>query len=103
MEGKIQKVTGYKDESSGTIHYMFFCPGCKCGHGFETPKWKFNEDMDKPTIRDSILHPGDEKQCAETNGRHGHKCHVFVTDGNIQFLGDCTHHLKGQTVPLEPF
>ncbi len=27
-------------------------------------------------------------------------CHSFVTDGQIQFLGDCTHKLAGQTVPL---
>lgn len=30
-------------------------------------------------------------------------CHSFVTDGNIQFLSDCTHSLAGQTVPLKPF
>ena len=27
-------------------------------------------------------------------------CHSFVTDGRIQFLGDCTHKLAGQTVDL---
>lgn len=27
-------------------------------------------------------------------------CHSFVTDGRIQFLGDCTHSLAGQTVDL---
>jgi hypothetical protein len=27
-------------------------------------------------------------------------CHSFVTDGKIQFLGDCTHALAGQTVEL---
>lgn len=27
-------------------------------------------------------------------------CHSFVTDGRIQFLGDCTHALAGQTVDL---
>ena len=25
---------------------------------------------------------------------------MFVTDGNIQFLADCTHALAGQTVPM---
>lgn len=28
-------------------------------------------------------------------------CHSFVTDGKIQFLGDCTHELANKTVPLE--
>lgn len=27
-------------------------------------------------------------------------CHSFVTDGKIQFLGDCTHNLVGQIVEL---
>ena len=27
-------------------------------------------------------------------------CHSFVTDGRIQFLGDCTHDLAGHTVEL---
>jgi len=27
-------------------------------------------------------------------------CHSFITDGKIQFLSDCTHHLAGQTVDL---
>ena len=30
-------------------------------------------------------------------------CHSFVTDGRIQFLGDCTHSLAGQTVDLPEF
>ena len=30
------------------------------------------------------------------------RCHSFVTDGKIRFLGDSTHKLKGQTVPLTP-
>jgi hypothetical protein len=28
------------------------------------------------------------------------RCHSFLVDGQIQFLGDCTHALAGQTVPL---
>jgi hypothetical protein len=27
-------------------------------------------------------------------------CHLFLTDGRLQYLGDCTHALAGQTVPL---
>ena len=27
-------------------------------------------------------------------------CHSFVREGKIEFLGDCTHALKGQTVDL---
>ena len=27
-------------------------------------------------------------------------CHSFITDGRIQYLGDCTHPLAGQTLDL---
>ena len=27
-------------------------------------------------------------------------CHLFLTDGKIQFLGDCFHDLKNQTVDM---
>jgi hypothetical protein len=30
-------------------------------------------------------------------------CHSFVREGQIQFLGDCTHAFAGQTVPMIPF
>ncbi len=29
--------------------------------------------------------------------------HSFVVDGHIQFLGDCTHELAGQTVDIPDF
>lgn len=49
------------------FNYSFFCPGCKCGHGFNTepnksnglggtvPVWEYNGNSEKPTIRASIL------------------------------------------------
>lgn len=102
--------------------FLFFCPGCKCGHWFKTtppePQWTFNGDMEKPTVRASILvkskrypsggeFPTDEeydRMMKEGSiGMVNWVCHSFVTDGNIQFLDDCTHELKGKTVPLEDF
>lgn len=76
--------------------YIFYCPGCQCSHGVWTleratkPRWEFNGDMDKPTFSPSLnVNMGDL-------GR----CHSFVKNGFIQFLGDCTHELKGQTVKI---
>ena len=55
---------------------LFFCPGCKCGHGVilrqvdesklsptdwqlfvesKRPRWTFNDDFKKPTFSPSIL------------------------------------------------
>lgn len=84
--------------------FLFMCPGCHKAHSIRTdpaksPCWQFNGDMVKPTIRASVLvyeHRND-------SGYHQPRCHSFVTDGQIKFLGDCTHDLKGQTVPLPVF
>jgi hypothetical protein len=74
------------------------CPGCGYGHPFrikgDGPVWTWNGDMIKPTFTPSML----------VNKSHPEKqCHSHVTDGNIQFLADCWHALKGQTVPLKPW
>ena len=79
---------------------MFFCPGCKCYHyvivkagNLPSPVWGWNGSMDKPTFTPSI-----RVSCGSPEGS---VCHSFVRDGSIQYLDDCTHALKGQTVPLE--
>jgi len=95
--------------------FIFFCPGCKCGHGFKTtppePQWTFNGDMEKPTVRASILvrsgkYPKEPFKFDQEGNVVGYEkavCHSFITDGMIQFMDDCTHELKGKTVPLEDF
>lgn len=75
--------------------YRFSCPGCKHDHVYTVRTdgkevcWSFNGDLDHPTFSPSLLNT------TETT-----RCHLFLTDGKLQFLGDCTHHLAGQTVDL---
>ena len=78
------------------VGYTFWCPGCKEVHVVYTHEsqpihWEFNEDVDKPTFKPSIL-----RHESKTEPR----CHSFVEDGKIRFLGDCEHDLKGQTVEI---
>lgn len=78
--------------------YQFFCPGCQRHHGVwtnknENPCWEFNNNVDHPTVMPSIL-------VRMPLGESMSICHSFIKDGKIQFLSDCTHHLKGQTVDL---
>lgn len=94
--------------------YMFDCPGCKSLHvipvkysaeqvqrdgGTQGPAWTFNGSLDKPTFNPSLLvrwnYNDEEHGFVEKN-----VCHSFIRDGKIQFLGDCTHALSGQTVDL---
>lgn len=88
------KVVHKVSNQSGEFHgWMIFCPGCKCAHLFDS-RWTFNNDMDKPTFRASMLVNASQPE---------KRCHSFVTDGKIQFLSDCYHELKDKTVDLEKF
>jgi len=80
-------------------HIAFDCPGCKMPHVVRISgpgAWGFNGDHERPTFTPSVFvnAPG------PYHAPHLPSCHSFVRDGQIQFLGDCTHTLAGQTVPL---
>ena len=76
---------------------IFFCPGCKEPHQVNTasngPRWTYNQDAAAPTFSPSILVTCDW-------GTEREVCHSFVTAGQIQFLGDCTHALANKAVPV---
>jgi hypothetical protein len=81
-----------------------WCPGCDHAAAIpvagedgtlpaEGPHWTWNGDLVRPTFQPSILqHESGSIPC----------CHSYVTDGQWQFLGDCTHQLAGQTVGMVP-
>lgn len=92
------KIRRVRDKNNN-IYHAFWCPGCKHAHLYGDT-WKFNGDFEKPTFKPSLLifipeHIEDGKKLPRET-----ICHLFLTDGKIQFLGDCGHELKGQTVDL---
>lgn len=91
------------------IGHRVYCPACRSTHLFNSPdhptsggaKWSFNGDADRPTFAPSMLvrsnppdHPGYNPRCSSS------VCHSFVRDGRIEYLGDCTHTMAGQTIDL---
>lgn len=76
---------------------MLFMPGVPCpvmiGISGEHPVWKWNGDKQAPTFSPSILTrlPWDGKEVVN---------HVFIRDGKIQYLGDCSHEYSGKTIEL---
>jgi hypothetical protein len=98
-------------------HIMFWCPGCDGAHMVGVgegpgPRWGYNGNPDAPTFTPSVLVKGTVPITDDERDRimAGEKiepvptvCHSFLTNGQIQFLGDCTHALAGQTVPLPDF
>jgi len=75
----------------------FWCPGCHCAHTVRitgTHPWQWNRDADRPTFDPSIV------TWFEQDGVQVGRCHSFVRNGEIEFLNDCDHELRGQRVPL---
>ncbi len=96
------KVKPIGEPHKGARTYAFNCPGCAQydepgsrlhrAHTFRDGPdgWTYNGDGDRPTVSPSILVTGHDEK----------RCHSFVREGRIEFLGDCTHALAGQTVDL---
>lgn len=70
-------------------------PVIRSGTRSGTGCWTWNGSVDKPTLRPSVLTQG----CNEKSPTH-FRCHSWVNDGQAQFLEDCSHELRGQTVDL---
>ena len=99
----VERCKPLDDQSGNLSGYIVFCPGCECGHLFHTvpwkgnaagtpgPVWTFNGNTERPTFSPSMLV---NKSTPER------RCHSYVRDGQIQFLNDCYHALKGTTVEL---
>lgn len=96
--GELVKISRVLERGDGN-QLFFECPGCKILHGINVglgsgPRWWWNGDAEKPTFTPSI----------KTHYPYGIGkeiiCHSYVTDGVIQFLGDCTHELAGKSVPM---
>jgi hypothetical protein len=61
--------------------------------------WTWNGDTEKPTLRPSVRTQGVDSR---EDGQYGkpYVCHTWVNDGQAQFLNDCTHELRGQTIDM---
>ena len=73
--------------------FLHYCPGCRQMHliNIEKPNhcgatWTFNGDVERPTFTPSVNIVG--------------RCHYNITNGTIQYHGDSTHALAGQTIPM---
>lgn len=80
----------------------WFCPGCDETHHVYTAKgthegplavWEWNGSTDNCTLSPSVLVHANEQV-----GRP--QCHVYIRDGKIAYLSDCTHSMAGQTIDV---
>jgi hypothetical protein len=71
------------------------CPACDDLHVLHG--WNWNGDLELPTLTPSL--PVTHKTVEEGKTVH-YVCHSYITNGQIQYLSDCTHKMAGQTVDL---
>jgi hypothetical protein len=86
-------------------YYSFYCPGCKHQHSYPVNSdgtgWTFNGNMELPSFTPSLLN-----QLKVQNEKTGEydivksRCHLYVTNGKIQYCNDCTHEFAGQTIDI---
>ncbi len=94
-----------QDGSIGLILHEHWCPGCKTMHqiAVETPfrngaRWTWDGNAAAPTFSPSVSISLELniKAC----DRPPRRCHYFIRAGRIEFCGDSTHALAGQSVDL---
>lgn len=84
------------DKDGAHYSWVFHCPACGFAHQCDN-RWTFNGNVERPTFRASVLvHAVGNPDV----GYHRPRCHSYVTDGKIKYLGDCTHAMAGKTVDL---
>lgn len=104
-----------RDFEGGFSHW---CPGCRRMHMIAVgeplengARWSFDGNFGAPTFGPSVRVSGkklvivDDEWTGEwereaQGSTIDHVCHYFIRAGMIEFCGDSTHELAGQTVPL---
>ena len=76
------------------------------------PVWQFDGNEESPTFSPSLL-VSHSRYLKDAEGEfiprgdgglevEKVRCHLYLRKGMVQYLGDCSHSLAGQTVPVEP-
>jgi len=89
VKDRVYKLNDTKGNLAG---HGFYCPGCKCHHTYDVNRWNFNDDLKKPTFTPSLL---------IWKSRPEIRCHLFMTNGKIQYLNDCHHKYAGKIIDME--
>lgn len=100
------KTKPVQNNAGDIIGHLVECPACaEAGRGTVhlfavkmnngSPGWTFNGDFERPTFSPSML-----ARTPVGPERTMFVCHSFVREGRIEYLGDCTHAMAGQTVDL---
>lgn len=102
----VAKTVKNSDGRTGVRH-CYWCPGCDSLHCIAIRPhvqdngagWDFSGTLECPTYAPSQLSSWEGTVDGVPTKT---VCHTLIREGKIEFLNDCTHELRGQTVPLPP-
>ena len=110
-----------KLRSSGEGRLTYWCQGCETSHqvsvGGLGAIWEWDGNAEAPTFKPSVrvtsghyvsTHKAGDKCWCTYAVEHPdrpvpfrcQRCHTYIRGGMVEFLGDCSHALAGQTLPL---
>lgn len=105
IRGNLRIIVFHKDDHIGMLSAL--CPACDFEHSFRVDLvghgkwengnfWSFDGNYEKPTFSPSMLsNPGGLEDFHPI-------CHSFLENGIWRYLGDCTHDMANQEVPMIP-
>lgn len=106
--GQVSKVLrSYVDKHNARSGYGFWCPGCEHMHYIPTdggahPVWGFDGNLESPTFTPSlrIFIPAMPARGEYPARAEETQCHLFVRNGQIDFLSDSAGHDVRGIVPM---
>lgn len=103
LSRKLLHTSGWRGVDMWT--YTHWCPACNEPHDYavETPfwngaRWSWDGNVEAPSFQPSM-----SIKIGPFPDGHIERCHYYLTAGKLIYTGDCTHSLKGQTVPLPDY
>ncbi len=87
---KVYKETRMDNDGKELSWVCFHDIGLKMDIALPLTHWTWNGDTEKPTVNPSAL----------SDDGMGNISHLFIRDGKLVYLNDCTHELKGKTVDM---
>lgn len=91
--------------------YTHWCPACEESHPLPD-SWRFDGNLESPTFTPSFKHEGILVEKDEQGRWTGDwvrdaagktipfVCHYILTNGILNYCGDCTHSYAGKSIPL---
>jgi hypothetical protein len=62
-------------------------------------RWEFDGNYERPTFSPSVC---EGLEWDESGEKGNWRNHVYIREGRIEYLSDCTHSMAGRTVTIAP-